>query len=216
MHHSIKTILKVMVFLILIIFTLLSFPFIIRYYENINILLAGYGSWAPIIYILLLILAVIIAPLPASPLAIAAGAFFGPWHGMLYTLIGATLGAVCVFLATRFFLSDFTREKLRKHSWYKKVEHESPKRLAYLVFLTRLMPQLSFDLISALAALTPITLTGFVLATFFGMIPIVTLLSFFGSALSPYLNSLFVILTILFIAYLFLIYKKSQEPSVKR
>jgi uncharacterized membrane protein YdjX (TVP38/TMEM64 family) len=148
-----------------------------------------------------MILAILISPIPASPLAIIAGIVFGPYLGMFYTLVSATIGAVLALLISRFFLQDFLEKRFKKNKAYKKMIFLSENKIAYFIFLTRLMPQVSFDFISYLAGLTHIRVWKFALATFLGMIPIVFVLTFFGYLISPYKIFALAILFALFIIY---------------
>nr|MDQ3328912.1 hypothetical protein [Chloroflexota bacterium] len=45
--------------------------------EAIRAWLRGWGAWAPVIYISLMVLAIVLTPLPSVPLDIAAGLAFG-------------------------------------------------------------------------------------------------------------------------------------------
>ena len=58
------------------------------------------------------------------------------------------------------------------------------RNLTFIVFDSRLMPFVSFDILSYAAGLTPITYARFLLATLFGMLPISFLLAHFGHELS--------------------------------
>ena len=64
------------------------------------------------------------------------------------------------------------------------------------------MPQVSFDLVSYAAGLTRINVVAFAIVTFIGMIPIVFLLSFFGSLIQPFLPIVFIIISIFFVLYI--------------
>jgi uncharacterized membrane protein YdjX (TVP38/TMEM64 family) len=59
----------------------------------------------------------------------------------------------------------------------------SDKLLTKVVFLTRLMPVVSFDVISYGAGLTTMSLRKFTLATLFGTIPLTFVYNYFGSVL---------------------------------
>lgn len=173
-------------------------PLIVPLYRNTESLLHTSPTLGPFIYTALMVGAVLIAPIPASPLAILAGSIFGPWKGMLYTLIAATLGAIAAFFIARYFLGDFARRRLKSYAWYRKINHVNEWRIALAIAATRLMPQVSFDLVSYAAGLTRIRPALFALATCIGMIPIVFLLSFFGALLQPYSEILLVVLLALF------------------
>lgn len=205
---------KLALLAILIITLLLFLPDIFTLYENTENILKN-SPVSPIFYSLLMIIAILVSPIPASPLAILAGSLYGPFLGMVYTLISATIGAMLAFLIARFFLKDSAGRWLEKHEWFRKIEGKDSKNIALIVFATRLMPQISFDLVSYAAGLTSINIFVFALATLIGMIPIVFLLSFFGSFISPYMFWFLTILFLLFITYV--VYKiiktKSNNPA---
>ncbi len=198
---SVRT-LKIILFTALVVISVVSFPTILSAYQNAEQLIQNAGSYGPLIYMAFMIAAILIAPIPASPLAIMAGLLFGPWKGMIYTLISATVGAVVAFLLARFFLQDFFKKQLEKNIIYRRIEGKSGRNLAYIIGITRLMPQISFDIVSFAAGLTSINLWLFTLVTFTGMIPIVFILSFFGHFLAQYQAVMIIILLALFIFYL--------------
>ncbi len=209
-----KNIIKIILLVIFFLIILLNFQKILSYYDNARTFIESSGFYGPLIYGLLMIIAILIAPIPASPLVILAGSLFGPWLGMLYTLIFATLGAIIAFLIARFLLRNSLSRYYEGHHWYKKIEGRNDINIAYLVFLTRLMPQVSFDVVSYLAGLTKLRASWFAIATFLGMIPIVFLLSFLGSAIEPYLNIILTALLIIFVLYvIYLITKEKWQKQ---
>lgn len=147
---------------------------------NIQNYISGAGIWGPIVYILAMVIAIVIAPIPSSPLAIFAGNVFGVWFGMLLTMIGATLGATIAFYIARFFgrpivVKFVSKEKLEK------VEHYfSERNLVFAIFLLRLVPLPFFDAVSYAAGLTHVSFRGFALSTVFGLVPLVFLFSYTG------------------------------------
>ncbi|MBA3966433.1 MAG: hypothetical protein H0X47_11770 [Nitrospirales bacterium] len=56
---------------------------------------------APVVFMGLMALAVVIGPIPSLPLDIAAGAAFGPLLGATYAVIGAEIGAITSFFIGR-------------------------------------------------------------------------------------------------------------------
>ena len=199
---NIKQFLKALILIVLIILSIVFFPNLIKYYGNAEEIIRNSGMLGPIIYMFILILGILVSPIPTAPLAIIAGLIFGPSLGMIYTLIGATIGSVLAFLIARFFLRDYLTRYLENNKFYKKIKGKDNKNIAYFVFITRLMPQVSFDLISYLAGLTAINVFVFALATFLGMIPIVFMLTFFGSLLNEYMTTILIVSFIAFVAYI--------------
>jgi uncharacterized membrane protein YdjX (TVP38/TMEM64 family) len=147
--------------------------------DRIEHMLAEAGGLAPALYVLVMAMAVVISPIPSLPLDIAAGAYFGPVLGTLYSVMGAAGGAVVSFIIARSLGREFISPYLGGHINFCSVC--SDKLLTKVVFLSRLMPVVSFDVISYGAGLTTMSLRKFTLATFFGMIPLTFVYNYFGS-----------------------------------
>jgi len=93
-------------------------------------------------------------------------------------------------------------EHFENNDFYKKLKGKKNHNIAYIVLITRLMPQVSFDAVSYLAGLTGLNIGIFALVTFLGMIPIVLVLTFFGVFLEPYRMILGIVLFAAFIFYM--------------
>ena len=61
------------------------------------------GVWAPLVFIALKILTIVVAPLSGSPLYPLVGVLFGFWPGILYVAIGDFLGYSLTFGISRMF-----------------------------------------------------------------------------------------------------------------
>ncbi|UCE79222.1 MAG: TVP38/TMEM64 family protein [Nitrospiraceae bacterium] len=180
-RHFIKGLLFVILALI---FFLFQFLWDISSYfnpEQIQNWLALQGSLAPVIFILIMAIAVVVSPIPSLPLDIAAGAFFGPLLGTVYSVVGALGGAVVSFTISRFVGREFVERFLGGHINF--CIECSDKLLTKIVFFSRLLPIVSFDFISYGAGLTKMSLKKFSLATALGMIPLTFIYNYFGSAL---------------------------------
>ena len=146
--------------------------------EMIEEFVAGFGRFAPLAYIVLLAVSIIISQIPNIPLAIASGMLFGTFWGGFYTIIGGMLGAVACFFIARLLGIAFIKKIIGKVPCF--TEHCKEKHLVLLVFLSRLVPFLSFDLVSYCAGLTNIKTGTFMYATFLGMIPMSFLFNYMG------------------------------------
>ena len=140
------------------------------------------GPSAPFLLMGLMAIAVIISPIPSLPLDIAAGAAFGPFLGAAYAVMGAELGAIVSFLIGRALGREVLTRLLRMNIAF--CETCSDHHLAIFVFLSRLLPIFSFDLISYGAGLTNMSLRMFALVTFLGMIPPTLALTYAGSSVT--------------------------------
>jgi uncharacterized membrane protein YdjX (TVP38/TMEM64 family) len=180
---SLKVKIALMSILILSLFILQSFWDIASYFrtDRITDWLAAAGGLAPFIYIAGMALAVIISPIPSLPLDIAAGAFFGPFLGTVYSVIGALGGSIVSFAVSRYLGRELIERFLGGHINF--CTECSDYILTKIVFFSRLLPVMSFDVISYGAGLTKMSLRKFILATFFGMIPLTFVYNYFGSVL---------------------------------
>lgn len=135
----------------------------------------------PVAVILLIAFAIVFNPIPSAPIALAAGAVFGHAWGTLYIVLGAELGAIIAFGIARFagyeLLGKWFGDRIETGLW------GNQNRLTVLVFVSRLLPFISFDLISYGAGLTPIRFWRFATATLLGLIPMSFLLAHFGAEL---------------------------------
>jgi uncharacterized membrane protein YdjX (TVP38/TMEM64 family) len=158
---------------------------------RIESFLTRFGNFAPLVYILLLAVAIVISQIPNVPLAIAAGMLFGTFRGGLYSLVGGMLGATACFFIARFLGISFIRKIFGKVPCFS--ERCKDSHVALLIFLSRLIPFFSFDLISYCAGLTNIKTRTFLVATFFGMIPMTFLFTRMGGLMmdQSYLPLLF-------------------------
>lgn len=142
------------------------------------------GFWGPLAIIAMMITAIVMSPIPSGPIAMVAGAIYGPVWGTAYVVIGAEVGAVIAFCTARFLGYEAMQRWSRIRpilDWLGK--DRSQTGLMAVVFISRLVPFISFDAISYAAGLTPLAFWRFVLATLAGVIPTAYLITTFGEAL---------------------------------
>lgn len=140
------------------------------------------GVWGPLLIVGLMALAIILNPIPSAPIALVSGAVFGHAWGTLYVVLGAEIGALIAFSIARVFGHDLLRRLFGERvalGWL-----GSQNALTWMVFVSRLLPFVSFDLVSYGAGLTPLKAWRFALATLLGLIPASFLLAHFGGELS--------------------------------
>ena len=137
------------------------------------------GPFGPILFMVLMATAVVISPIPSLPLDLAAGATFGVTLGTTYAVIGAEIGAVLSFLIGRSLGRAALTRILRTDISI--CERCSDRHLAIFVFVSRLLPIFSFDLVSYGAGLTNMSLRAFAVATLLGMIGPTFLLTYAGN-----------------------------------
>ena len=141
----------------------------------------SFGMWAPILYILLYTIRPLIF-FPASVLSITGGLAFGAWLGTLYTVIGATLGAVVAFLVAQKLGNGLIKKK-EQAGKINQIQQQLEKNGFIYVLIFRLLPIFNFDLISYAAGLSKVRLLSFFLATLIGIIPGTFAYNFLGSSI---------------------------------
>ncbi len=147
--------------------------------ERIATHLHAAGPFGPILFMLLMATAVIISPIPSLPLDLAAGATFGLPLGTVYAVVGAEIGAIISFLIGRALGREALTRLFRTEIRF--CEQCSDRHLAIFIFLARLVPVFSFDLVSYGAGLTNMSLRAFAVATLLGMIVPTLALTYAGS-----------------------------------
>lgn len=146
--------------------------------DAITEFLESTGMWAPIVFVLVMTTAVVVSPIPSLPLDIAAGAVFGWFAGGLLAVLGATLGAAISFSIARWLGRGFVERVVGGHVSF--CADCSDMLLTGAVLGSRLVPVLSFDLVSYGAGLTAMSLPRFVIATAIGTAPLTFLYTWAG------------------------------------
>ena len=148
--------------------------------------IARLGPFGPLAVIGLITVAIVLNPIPSAPIALVAGAVYGHVWGTLYIVLGSETGALIAFTIARLVGYDVVR------GWFgDRLSHRlslrllgSQNTLMAIVFATRLMPFISFDIVSYAAGLTPLGWWRFAIATLAGIIPASFLLAHFGGEMA--------------------------------
>ena len=127
------------------------------------------GPAAPLAFIGIYAFAVV-ALIPASLLTIAGGAVFGLMRGVIYALIGATLGSTAAFLLGRYVARRLVARRLAAMPRFQAIEQAVSARGRRIVFLLRLSPVVPFNFLNYALGLTTISVWDFVIASL-GTIP---------------------------------------------
>ena len=149
--------------------------------ERLRSLISGYGSLGPAIYMLIYTLAPVLF-LPGLPITIAGGVLFGPFWGVVYTIIGATSGATLAFLVARYGAREWVLKRLSGPRW-ESLDKETARHGWKAVAVARLIPAIPFNLVNYAFGLTNVPLSHYVLTTFICMLPACVAFVVFSSSL---------------------------------
>lgn len=148
--------------------------------ESIRALVMRAGPVGPFAVIGLMTLAIVASPIPSAPIALAAGLIYGHVWGSILVVIGAESGAILAFVIARYLGRDQVERWLGAHMQNR--FFGSQNALMATVFVSRLLPFISFDAISYAAGLSRITFWRFGLATLAGIIPASFVLAHLGAS----------------------------------
>ncbi len=151
----------------------------------------SFGAWAPVVSGLLMILQALAAPLPAFLITFANGLAFGVLWGGLLSLVSASAAAAIAFGISRALGRGPVEALVGKAGlesadrWFERWGH-------YAVFVARLVPILSFDVVSFAAGLTRMGFWRFFVATSVGAAPATFVYAYLGGRAPQYVQVLLV------------------------
>ncbi|QCC48509.1 TVP38/TMEM64 family protein [Halobellus limi] len=145
--------------------------------------IAQFGVFAPLVFVFLQALQVVVAPIPGQVVALVAGYLFGPFWGTVYSLTGVLIGSAVAFsLAKRYgrsFVEDILHEDVvnRFDEFVERVG--APGLFAFVI-----IPGLPDDAICFLSGLTPLRLRTFIAVISVGRLPAYVITVYAGGELA--------------------------------
>ena len=144
---------------------------------------ASYGRYAAAVSFGLMILQSVAAPLPAFLLTFANANLFGWWQGAILSWTSAMAGAAVCFYIARILGRD-AAEKLTSKAGLEQIDGFFEKYGKNTILICRLLPFVSFDLVSYAAGLTSMSFWSFFIATGIGQLPATLVYSYVGGMLT--------------------------------
>ncbi|GAB4234673.1 MAG: hypothetical protein OHK0028_10950 [Deltaproteobacteria bacterium] len=151
---------------------------------KLDVLVRAAGPLGPALFILIYALGVLF--LPATPFTIAGAVIFGKFHGMLYNLVADTLGASVSFFLGRYFLHGVARGFLEtRMPW---LDRKAADDGFAAIFYLRIF-WFPFIVLNYAAGATRIRFRDYLFGTFLGLLPPVFLFTYFVGAMRDALAS---------------------------
>ena len=178
---------------------------------------ASYGVYAAVISFLLMIFQSIAAPLPAFLLTFANANLFGWWQGAILSWTSAMAGAAACFYIARILGRDVA-EKLTSKSGLAQIDTFFERYGKNTILICRLLPFISFDIVSYAAGLTSMSFMSFFIATGIGQLPATIVYSYVGGMLTGGAKLFVTALMILFAlsALIFMLRKIYMDRQSKK
>lgn len=145
------------------------------------------GLWGVLIYIVLYAIRPLIL-FPATVLSVAGGFVFGPFFGVLYTIIASNISSTIAFFVGQFFGEGLVRDD-GSDGWVQRYARRMRENSFETVMIMRFI-FLPYDLVSYLAGFLKIHYWSFILATALGSIPGTIAFVGFGASIEAFDGSL--------------------------
>src|SRR5688500_6875952 len=108
--------------------------------EHMRQVVSQAGPWGPLVFILLQVLQVVVAPIPGHVVWFVTCFSFGTWQGALYTMIGAAIGFTLIFVFARKLARSFVEHFVDKKHIEKFDYFTNSKNGVFALFLIFLLP----------------------------------------------------------------------------
>lgn len=133
--------------------------------------IAGFGAWAMVVSFLFDVLINALGFLPSIFVSTANGLLFGVFNGVMISWLAETVGVVISFLLMRTVLRDTAKKIINKSNSLKKVDEMSGKNGFKLMLFLRTIPYFPSGLLTALGAVSAISVSDYIWANLIGKFP---------------------------------------------
>ena len=175
--------------------------------------LQSYGPWAMVISFVLDVLINALGFLPSIFFSTANGLLFGLVPGIIISWLAETVGVVLSFMIMRYILRDTAHKVIEKSEFLLKVDDFSGKNGLVMMLFARSIPYFPSGIITALGAISQISLRDYIIANLIGKFPSTALEVIVGHdavLLQDNLGRLTVVILIASVIY-FLLWKGYQR-----
>lgn len=180
--------------------------------------LQSYGPWAMVISFVLDVLINALGFLPSIFFSTANGLLFGVVPGIIISWLAETVGVVLSFMIMRYILRDTAHKVIEKSEFLLKVDDFSGKNGLVMMLFARSIPYFPSGIITALGAISQISLRDYIIANLIGKFPSTALEVIVGHdtvLLQDNLGRLAVVVLIATVIY-FLLWKGYQRWAKQR
>lgn len=143
--------------------------------------LSSLGPWTVPVFLIAHILATMVG-VPGTLLVLVGGAKFGVWWGSLWSLIGATVGAIAAFGVARYLMQDWFRDRFYRRQIFRKIDKVMDTHSFNCVLAVRFAPLSPFNLVNFLFGLTSVSAGAYTLGTVIGIAPGTVAYTWIGQA----------------------------------
>ena len=121
-----------------------------------------------------------------SPIALFGGFIFGKWLGLIFLVIGMTIGSTCLYIFANYFLKQIIKDKFLNK--YKNLEEKFKKSEFLYLLVYRFVGGIPFALSNVLPCIFNVKVSNFFWATLIGLIPQLFVVVSIGSGLEKIID----------------------------
>lgn len=148
--------------------------------DFLSSILTSYPVAAPLLFVLLRAVPVVVAPIPGVAFDLVGLAVFGWQFGLVLALIGGHLGASIAFFIGRYFREPAVKYFIPLQRLHEFEERYSERQKFWTLVAVRFITSPFFDYVSYAAGLTKMPFWTFLLSTFIGVLPFSFVIYYFG------------------------------------
>eukprot|EP00041_Stephanoeca_diplocostata_P020188 m.447217 g.447217 ORF g.447217 m.447217 type:complete len:376 (+) comp21501_c0_seq2:376-1503(+) len=186
------------------------------------------GFWGPIALTAIILFSIPLC-IPTTLFNVGGGFLFG-WTFLPFLSFAATTGATIAYFLSRGFLKDVAERKLKKNKFFQSIRQifvaddgKFTWRSTKAVLLTRASPFFPFVIINFANGVTGVSWKSYVLATWLGTLPWVSVDIYFGTLLedlasvgNQHKSGLFLILLVIFTVLITVVITIVTKRELKR
>ena len=185
--------------------------------ERVKAVIKAAGPLAPLLFIVIQTVQVVVAPIPGEATGFIGGYLFGVPLGMLYSTIGLTLGSTLAFLLGRWLERRYVA-RIVSQATMQRFDFLMERQGALVAFFLFLIPGFPKDALSLILGLSPMDLRVFLVVCIVGRIPGTLMLTLQGAQVyeGNYWNTVILVGICLILAGLAYYYRETIYQWIRR
>ncbi len=150
--------------------------------ESVQHFIAGFGNGAPLVFMAIQVIQVVLAPIPGEATGFIGGYLFGTINGFVYSSVALAIGSWANFAIGRYLGKRFVRRWIPAEKW-ERFDHLLKHQGIIVLFILFIFPGFPKDYLCLFLGITAIPIKAFLLIAAVGRMPGTLLLSLQGDYL---------------------------------
>ena len=169
----------------------------------------SFGVWAPVLFLAIQVIQVVVSPIPGNVTGLVGGALFGWIKGFILNATGVIAGSILAFYLARFLGKSFIIPLIGKEVYarYNKVFNGKFLVGLLLIFLFPFFPD---DALCFLAGLSSLPLSIFLLMVVIGRLPGMLVASLVGSGVFAFSIAEWIIIGVVSLSIFYVLFRYRQ------